>query len=151
MCGDQWPTVLYSGTYDPMDPWNGLLRSNILVRVSDLVTIHLSFIRPLSQAYKHIFTSPSSVDAEPKATRSGNAHIHGMVCAMRGSIAYIAIQVSLNTTEWHFLTDFSRSDSHFHHHQSFHVQIKFVTLNAFTIACLSCFTMQRNRKRLKNS
>ena len=86
MCGNQWPTVLYSGTYDPMDPWNGLLHSNILVRVSDLVTIHLSFIRPLSQAYKHIFTSPSSVDVEPKAPQSGNARIHSMVCATLGQL-----------------------------------------------------------------
>ena len=40
MCGDQWPTLLYSGTYDPMDPWNGLLRNNILVKVSNLVNIY---------------------------------------------------------------------------------------------------------------
>jgi len=33
--GDQWPTFLYDGyVYDPKDPWNGLLRSQILVRVS---------------------------------------------------------------------------------------------------------------------
>lgn len=35
VCGDQWPNLLYPGTYDSMDPWNGLLRNNILVRVSD--------------------------------------------------------------------------------------------------------------------
>ena len=40
MCGDQWPTLLYSCTYDPMDPWNGLLRNNILVKVSNLVNIY---------------------------------------------------------------------------------------------------------------
>ena len=33
--GDQWPVFLYAGyTYDPEDPWNGLLRSNLLVCVS---------------------------------------------------------------------------------------------------------------------
>jgi len=33
--GDQWPIFLYAGyTYDPEDPWNGLLQSNILVSVS---------------------------------------------------------------------------------------------------------------------
>lgn len=42
MCGDQWPIMLYSGAYDPMDPWNGLLRNNILVRVSDVLNIYHS-------------------------------------------------------------------------------------------------------------
>jgi hypothetical protein len=45
------------------------------------------------QAYKHIFTSPSSVDKEPKATRSGNARLHGMTCVTLPSIAYVATQV----------------------------------------------------------
>ena len=40
MCGDQWPTLLYSGTYDPMDPRNGLLHNNILFKVSNLVNIY---------------------------------------------------------------------------------------------------------------
>ncbi|EDR13218.1 uncharacterized protein LACBIDRAFT_308824 [Laccaria bicolor S238N-H82] len=75
--GDQWPIFLYAGyTYDPEDPWNGLLCSIILVC-----------------AFKHVFTLPSSVDKEPKATRSGNARLHGMTCVMAGSIAYIATQV----------------------------------------------------------
>ncbi|KAG2109824.1 hypothetical protein DEU56DRAFT_749918 [Suillus clintonianus] len=56
--GDQWPMFLYTGyVYDPEDPWKGLLRSEIL-------------------GFKHVFASPSSVDKEPKATRSGNAYIH---------------------------------------------------------------------------
>jgi len=46
------------------------------------------------QAYKYVFTSPSSVDKEPKATRSGNARIHGMTQVTLPSIAYIATQVS---------------------------------------------------------
>ena len=46
------------------------------------------------QAYKHVFTSPSSVDREPKATRSGNARIHGMTRVTLPSIAYIATQVT---------------------------------------------------------
>ncbi|KIM78735.1 hypothetical protein PILCRDRAFT_75154, partial [Piloderma croceum F 1598] len=75
--GDHWPVFLYHGyNYDPEDPWNGLLRSTLLVL-----------------AYKHIFTSPSSVDKEPKATRSGNARIHGMTHVTRPSIAYVATQV----------------------------------------------------------
>lgn len=45
------------------------------------------------EAYKHIFTSPSSVEKEPKATRSGNARIHGMTSVTTASIAYVATQV----------------------------------------------------------
>ena len=47
------------------------------------------------QAYKYIFTSPSSVDDDPKATRSGNARLHGMTSVTPASIAYVATQVSL--------------------------------------------------------
>ncbi|KAI5999900.1 hypothetical protein EDD15DRAFT_2193413 [Pisolithus albus] len=80
--GDQWPVFLYADyTYDPEDPWNGLLRSGLLV-----------------SAYKHIFTSPSSVDQEPKATRSGNARIHGMRCVTKASIAYVAMQTRFSLT-----------------------------------------------------
>ncbi|KIM72996.1 hypothetical protein PILCRDRAFT_81461, partial [Piloderma croceum F 1598] len=43
-------------------------------------------------SYKHIFTSPSSVEKEPKATRSGNARIHGMKQVTPASIAYVATQ-----------------------------------------------------------
>lgn len=45
------------------------------------------------QAYKHIFTSPSSAEQEAKATRSGNARIHGMTRVTNGSLAYAATQV----------------------------------------------------------
>lgn len=32
--GDQWPIFIYAGyAYDPEDPWNGLLRSQLLVCV----------------------------------------------------------------------------------------------------------------------
>ncbi|RDB18332.1 hypothetical protein Hypma_000416 [Hypsizygus marmoreus] len=75
--GDQWPIMIYKDyKYDSEDPWNGLLRSKLLI-----------------SAYKHIFTSPSSVEKEPKATRSGNARIHGMTSVTIPSIAYIATQV----------------------------------------------------------
>ncbi|KJA23573.1 hypothetical protein HYPSUDRAFT_137585 [Hypholoma sublateritium FD-334 SS-4] len=74
--GDQWPVFLFSSyAYDDKDPSKGLLRSSILVKT-----------------FKHIFTSPSSVEREAKATRSGNARIHGMTGVTKGSIAYIATQ-----------------------------------------------------------
>ncbi|KAG9310743.1 hypothetical protein JVU11DRAFT_9349 [Chiua virens] len=76
VAGDQWPVFLYANyMYDPDDPWNGLLRSGLLVC-----------------SYKHVFTSPSSVGEEPKATRSGNARIHGMRSVTGASIAYVATQ-----------------------------------------------------------
>lgn len=54
-----------------------------------------SLRQSLWQAFKHVFTSPSSVEkADVKATRSGNAHIHGMFRVTPASIAYIATQVS---------------------------------------------------------
>lgn len=76
IAGDQWPIFLYIGYkfYDD-DPWRGLLRSTILLKT-----------------YKHIFTSPSSVEREAKATRSGNARIHGMTRVTPASIAYAATQ-----------------------------------------------------------
>ncbi|KAG2129163.1 hypothetical protein DEU56DRAFT_915282 [Suillus clintonianus] len=90
--GDQWPLFLYADYhYDPEDPWNGLFRSALLVC-----------------AYKHVFTSPSSVDREPKATRSGNARIHGMTRITLPSIAYIATQVRFALTS---SPVFSRTDT----------------------------------------
>jgi len=89
--GDQWPAFLYAGqNFDPEDPWKGLFMNSILV-----------------SAYKHVFTSPSSVDNMNKATRSGNARIHGMTRVTPASIAYIATQVrfALSST-----SVFSRTD-----------------------------------------
>ncbi|KAF8225591.1 hypothetical protein L208DRAFT_1305560, partial [Tricholoma matsutake] len=88
---DQWPILLYKEhKYDPEDPWDGLLRSAILV-----------------SAYKYIFTSPSSVEKEPKAMHSGNAHIHGMTQVTMASIAYIVTQVRFTLSS---STMFTRSD-----------------------------------------
>ncbi|KIJ57837.1 hypothetical protein HYDPIDRAFT_103751, partial [Hydnomerulius pinastri MD-312] len=82
VAGDQWPVFLYANyMYDPEDLWNGLLRSGLLV-----------------SAFKHIFTSPSSVDQEPKATRSGNARIHGMRSVTKASLGYVATQARFALT-----------------------------------------------------
>lgn len=98
--GDQWPIFLYADlAFDCDDPWNGLLRNQLLVIVCvhfNLSCIH-SLICPWFQAYKHVFTSPSSVDIEePMPTKSGNARIHGMKEVTKASIAYIATQVRLS-------------------------------------------------------
>lgn len=47
----------------------------------------------LVQAFKHVFTCPSSVEKETRATRSGNAEIHGMRSVTVASLAYIATLV----------------------------------------------------------
>ncbi|KZP09289.1 hypothetical protein FIBSPDRAFT_760197 [Athelia psychrophila] len=90
--GEHWPTFVYEDyRYDPTEPWHGLFRGRLLVL-----------------AYKHIFTSPSSVDGENKATRSGNARIHGMSAVTLPSIAYVATQVRFALSSQ---STFSRSDS----------------------------------------
>ena len=99
--GDQWLILLYASyTYDPDDPWNSLLHSGILILVSHC-SWHLWLLMPThSQAYKHIFTSPSSIDfEEPKATCSCNACIHGMHSIMKALITYMVMQVS----RWFYL------------------------------------------------
>ncbi|KAG1893129.1 uncharacterized protein F5891DRAFT_1196751 [Suillus fuscotomentosus] len=99
VCGDQWPIFLYAHhIYDPEDPWCGLLRSRLL-------------------AYKHVFTSPSSVDREPKATRSGNARLHGMKSVTIASIAYIATQVqfALSSSSVFSRTDTTTDSEMFYH------------------------------------
>ena len=96
VAGDQWPVFLYTDyTYDPKDPWNGLLHSGLLISVSFINSrclVSHQFYQ--SKAFKHVFTSLSSVDQEPKATRSGNAQIHGMCSTTKASLAYVATQVS---------------------------------------------------------
>ncbi|TEB38586.1 hypothetical protein FA13DRAFT_1619883, partial [Coprinellus micaceus] len=77
--GDMWPRFLFqNGEYNPDKPWDGLLRSTLLI-----------------SAYKHIFTSPSSVGRAniSRATRSCNAALHGMLSVSVASVAYIATQV----------------------------------------------------------
>ncbi|PSR74290.1 hypothetical protein PHLCEN_2v9959, partial [Hermanssonia centrifuga] len=88
---NQWPYFLYQDhTFNAANPWEGLLRSELLVN-----------------GYKYIFTSPSSVEKEPKAARSGNARIHGMQQVPIPSLAYVATQVRFALTS---AATFSRSD-----------------------------------------
>ncbi|KAG2039132.1 hypothetical protein BDR03DRAFT_933333 [Suillus americanus] len=90
--GDQWPLFLYANeVYDPDDPWNGLSRSRLLIN-----------------AYRHVFTSPSSVEKEPKATCAGNARLHGMTSVTPPSVAYITTQVRFALSS---SSVFSRTDA----------------------------------------
>ena len=101
VAGDQWPLLVYADyEYNLEEPWEGLFRSKLLVWVRFLILLY-SFFSPenliliplFCKAYKHIFTSPSSVEKEAKATRSGNARIHGMTRVTPASLAYVATQV----------------------------------------------------------
>ena len=56
----------------------------------------MALTNSLIQAYKHVFTLPSSAEKEAKATCSGNACLHGMTSVTPASIAYIATQVYSN-------------------------------------------------------
>ncbi|KAJ3550552.1 hypothetical protein NMY22_g398 [Coprinellus aureogranulatus] len=72
--GDNWPIFLYRDhTVNLDNPWEGLFQGTLLV-----------------SAYKHVFTCPSSVEQETRATRSGNAELHGMKSVTIASLAYIA-------------------------------------------------------------
>ncbi|KAF8833840.1 hypothetical protein BDN67DRAFT_992770 [Paxillus ammoniavirescens] len=104
VAGDQWLIFLYVNyTYNTEDPWNGLLRSGLLISISII-------------AFKHIFTSPSSVDQEPKATHSGNARIHGMQAVTKASIGYVATQTcfALTSAQVFSHTDLITDSEHFH-------------------------------------
>lgn len=99
--GDMWPRFLFrSYEYSAADPWDGLLRSSLLVKVCDARAFFSldSSAEYLPQAFKHVFTSPSSVyqgDGTSKSTKSSNARIHGMASVTIPSLAYIATQVSV--------------------------------------------------------
>ena len=67
-------------------------RSAILVFVGLCRPGDQNSLISLCQVFKHIFTSPSSAEEESKATRSGNARIHGMTQVTSASIAYVATQ-----------------------------------------------------------
>lgn len=105
--GDCWPLFLFAGfKNDSEEPWSGLFKSTLLVKVSYphysiFIFVTQAPLAPLySQAYKHIFTSPSSVEKVNKATQSGNAQIHGMSAVTAASIAYIATQVCSDFCEY---------------------------------------------------
>lgn len=92
VAGDEWPVLLYADCkYDPEEPWDGLFRNKLLV-----------------WAFKHIFNSPSSVEKEVKATRSGNARIHGMTQVTVASLAYVATQLRFALSS---ASVFGRSDT----------------------------------------
>ncbi|KIK77095.1 hypothetical protein PAXRUDRAFT_167821 [Paxillus rubicundulus Ve08.2h10] len=100
VAGDQWSIFLYANyTYDSKDPWNSLLCSGLLI-----------------VAFKHSFTSSSSVDQEPKAMHSGNAHIHSMHSTTKASLTYVATQArfALSSVQVFSCTDLITNSEHFY-------------------------------------
>ena len=96
VAGDQWPLLIYADCmYDPAEPWEGLFRNKLLIWVLFFTCLQYSvhWHTDNLKAFKHIFTSPSSVDVNAKATRSRNACIHGMTQVTTASLAYVATQV----------------------------------------------------------
>jgi len=92
--------------YNSEDPWNGLFKSQLLIWVSSVHSCATYVLLVLiGQAYKHIFTSSSSVEKEVKATRSGNARIHDMKGVTTASLAYVATQVRLALRFRRYTTD----------------------------------------------
>ncbi|KAJ2920915.1 hypothetical protein H1R20_g16177, partial [Candolleomyces eurysporus] len=75
--GDNWPSFIYERPYNRESPWDGLWRGNLLVK-----------------GFKHVFTSPSSVEEATRATRAGNVEINGMRRVTIPSLAYIATLAS---------------------------------------------------------
>ena len=92
VAGDQWTVFLYEGySYDLEDPWTGLLCRSLLVTVH-ILTVYPTWQLSFCQAFRHIFTSPSSVHKESSATHPGNVRLHGMTSVTSASIAYVATQ-----------------------------------------------------------
>ena len=96
VAGDQWPLLIYADCmYDLVEPWEGLFWNKLLIWVLFFTCLQYSVHLCTNnlKAFKHIFTSLSSVDVNAKATRSRNACIHSMTQVTTASLAYIATQV----------------------------------------------------------
>ena len=108
---NSWPLFLYvNGKYNPNYPIHGLFKGELLVKVS--LACLIAILMTL-QAFRYIFTSPSSAEftaddlnsefllSQPKRchrgeqrTRTNIATLLGMKTVMPHAIAYIAVQVS---------------------------------------------------------
>ncbi|KAI1784128.1 hypothetical protein LXA43DRAFT_1101726 [Ganoderma leucocontextum] len=105
---DQWSIFLYlNGAYDPERPWAGLLRGRLLVN-----------------AFKHVFTSPSSVEDAGRSTKSSNAALHGMTKVTLASIAYVATLVRFSLSS---RATFARSDTVTDSQTFYNVLLAFLT------------------------
>ena len=149
---DQWPIFMWKDyKYDEGDPWKGLLRSKILVKVKCSATFSIgSDWSNNFQAFRHVFTSPSSVDRVPKATRQGNAKLHNMNQVNTASLAYIATQVYRFPTTGTPPTNIHRSDLPYRRPRSLHKVIPNLIQYGSTIAYLHFWRIPTKKRRSKN-
>ena len=104
-----------------------------LLRQAEPLLSLLSNEQTRQQSFKHIFTSPSSVEKEAKATRSGNARLHGMTSVTPASITYVATQVR-HLQKSLALPTFHRLGLLWHRRLSSLVQIRWQIPNYFITA-----------------
>jgi hypothetical protein len=106
-----WPTFLYAGNKcNADDIEEGLFRNGMLVKVSLATSSDFIWCKH-SQAFKYLFTSPTSANDDANdppqppakrakrnlgATRSHVASLIGMRSMTPRAIAYVAVQVCLN-------------------------------------------------------
>ncbi|KAI6015757.1 hypothetical protein BKA83DRAFT_4498437 [Pisolithus microcarpus] len=117
---NSWPHFLYKDKiYDPKDPVKGFFKNKLLVQVGHSLPLEVRL--RLLQAFKHIFTSPSSADVDSvadstddeiqvstselplkcqkgptnKRARSNVASLIGMKSIAPRAIAYTVVQVSM--------------------------------------------------------
>lgn len=112
---DSWPAFLYPNTKGNIDNIElGLFRSAILLKVRVCTSWFLAITQSLSQAFKFIFTSPSSAQdiegqedvelhipsSRKRSRRNQKAPTRGHVAGLLGmksvtprAIAYVAVQV----------------------------------------------------------
>lgn len=92
-----WPRCIYAGyTGTAKNPKVGLLRSNLMIRVS-YVSYSVAFRRPFSsQGAKAVLFSPSEAegDGDARATRPSFAEINDITEVTRAFLAYVAVLVS---------------------------------------------------------
>src|ERR1700709_1106804 len=108
-----WPTFLYaSGSYDYENPRTGLFQGELLLKVWRMQ--YFDMVLKSAQAFKYIFTSPTSAELDPKDQHDGvstqrhsrlrrttgerrtRCHVAGilnMTSVQPRAIAYIAVQV----------------------------------------------------------
>ena len=75
VCGDQWPMLMHADQeHDPQEPWEGLFRGQrpdfCLGSHAFVLFIHRCLFRR-AEAYRHIFTSPSSLVERGESNKIG--------------------------------------------------------------------------------
>lgn len=92
-----WPP----SSFDMSDVYKGFLRGPLLITVCRFSFLKTWALLTKSQAYKHVFISPSSAKEADRSTRGGNATLHDITFVTYESIAYVATVVSVSLSYVH--------------------------------------------------